>query len=124
MSRYFKRWVQRQPLEVFLCFFNSGIFVWLMVTTRMMLSRIGFHNLAILDAIPSWILRMGNQSLLPIRALVSQLPWFWFFFSFLLTIIAHFVKGVIRTILIVVIVILGLYLLYKNWHLLQWVNQL
>ncbi|MGV3322266.1 hypothetical protein [Streptococcus hyovaginalis] len=120
MSRYLKRWMKRHPFEAFLYLFNTGIFAWLMVTTRLILSRLGLHGLPVLEQLPSWILSMGNHSLAPIRGLVGQLPWLWLVISFMLTLLVTFLKGVVRRILGMIILALGLYLLFKHWELLQW----
>ncbi|MFV8044997.1 hypothetical protein ACMZ6Y_02625 [Streptococcus pluranimalium] len=120
MSRYLKRWMKRHPFEVFLYLFNTGIFAWLMVTTRLILSRLGLHSLPVLEQLPSWILSMGNYSLAPMRGLVGQLPWLWLAISFMLTLLVTFLKGVVRRILGMIILALGLYLLFKHWELLQW----
>ncbi|MFV8063608.1 hypothetical protein ACEF00_09410 [Streptococcus hyovaginalis] len=120
MSRYLKRWMKRHPFETFLYLFNTGIFAWLMITTRLILSRLGLHSLPVLEQLPSLILSMGNHSLAPIRGLVGQLPWLWLAISFMLTLLVTFLKGVVRRILGMIILALGLYLLFKHWELLQW----
>lgn len=120
MSRYLIRWMKRHPFEAFLYLFNTGIFAWLMVTTRLILSHLGLHSLPVLEQLPSWILFMGNHSLAPIRGLVGQLSWLWLAISFMLTLLVAFLKGVVRRILGMIILALGLYLLFKHWELLQW----
>lgn len=114
---YLKRLIRRYPMQSFLLAYNTGIFAWLKVSGQMIVSKLGLSlgN----PPIPSWLKALTDYNQVDLQSYFGHSAWFWLLGSMLAAVIWQFLKGVFKMILFIVIVILGIYLIYRNQSLLS-----
>ena len=101
--RYLKRLARRYPMQTFLFLFNAGVFTWLQTTGTMIANRLGLSGDGILIYIPNWVKTLTSHSIQ----------------SMILTWLLTFLRGLMRAVILILIVGLGLWLVYRHFELLQ-----
>ncbi|MCU9533621.1 hypothetical protein [Streptococcus sp. CSL10205-OR2] len=111
------RTVKKFPEQVFLFLFNAGVFTWLKMGSQTILDHLGIDSQAIMSKMPESIRAFTGDNLENLKVLVQGSPWIWLFISMGVLILIRFVKGLIKFVLFVAIILIGLYLLMKNQDL-------
>ena len=117
--RYLKRLARRYPMQTFLFLFNAGVFTWLQTTGTMIANRLGLSSDGIYIYIPTWVKMLTSHSIESIQTLYSASGWSWLITSMLLTWLLTFLRGLMRAVILILIVGLGLWLVYRQFELLQ-----
>lgn len=117
--RYLKRFARRYPMQTFLVLFNAGVFTWLQTTGTMIANRLGLSGDGIWINIPTWVKTLTSHSLECIQTLYGASGWSWLITSMLLTWLLTFLRGLMRAVIIILLVGVGLWLVYRHFELLQ-----
>ena len=117
--RYLKRLARRYPMQTFLFLFNAGVFTWLQTTGTMIANRLGLSGDGIWIYIRNWVKMLTSHSIESIQTLYGASGWSWLITSMILTWLLTFLRGLMRTVLLILIVGLGLWLVYRHFELLQ-----
>lgn len=117
--RYLKRLARRYPMQTFLFLFNAGVFTWLQTTGTMIANRLGLSGEGIWTYIPNWVKMLTSHSIESIQTLYGASGWSWLITSMLLTWLLTFLRGLMRAVILILIVGLGLWLVYRHFELLQ-----
>lgn len=117
--RYLKRLARRYPMQTFLFLFNAGVFTWLQTTGTMIANRLGLSGDGIWINIPNWVKMLTSHSIQSIQTLYGASGWSWLITSMLLTWLLTFLRGLMRAVILILIVGLGLWLVYRHFELLQ-----
>lgn len=117
--RYIKHLVRRYPMQSFLILFNAGVFTWLQTTGTMIAHRLNLSGDGIWIFIPTWIKMLTSHSIESIQTLYGASGWSWLITSMILTWLLTFLRGLMRAVILILIVGLGLWLVYRHFELLQ-----
>ena len=117
--RYLKRLARRYPTQTFLFLFNAGVFTWLQTTGTMIANRLGLSSDGIWIYIPTWVKMLTSHSIESIQTLYGASGWSWLITSMILTWLLTFLRGLMRAVILILIVGLGLWLVYRHFELLQ-----
>ncbi len=117
--RYLKRLARRYLMQTFLFLFNAGVFTWLQTTGTMIANRLGLSGDDIWIYIPNWVKTLNSYSIESIQTLYGASGWSWLITSMLLTWLLTFLRGLMRALILILIVGLGLWLVYRHIELLQ-----
>ena len=116
---YLKRLARRYPTQTFLFLFNAGVFTWLQTTGTMIANRLGLSSDGIWIYIPTWVKMLTSHSIESIQTLYGASGWSWLITSLILTWLLTFLRGLMRAVILILIVGLGLWLVYRHFELLQ-----
>ena len=116
---YLKRLARRYPMQTFLFLFNAGVFTWLQTTGTMIANRLGLSSDGICIYIPTWVKMLTSHSIESIQTLYGASGWSWLITSMILTWLLTFLRGLMRAVILILIVGLGLWLVYRHFELLQ-----
>ena len=116
---YLKRLARRYPTQTFLFLFNAGVFTWLQTTGTMIANRLGLSSDGIWIYIPTWVKMLTSHSIESIQTLYGASGWSWLITSMILTWLLTFLRGLMRAVILILIVVLGLWLVYRHFELLQ-----
>ena len=116
---YLKRLARRYPTQTFLFLFNAGVFTWLQTTGTMIANRLGLSSDGIWIYIPTWVKMLTSHSIESIQTLYGASGWSWLITSMILTWLLTFLRGLMRAVILILIVGLGLWLVYRQFELLQ-----
>lgn len=116
---YLKRLARRYPTQTFLFLFNAGVFTWLQTTGTMIANRLGLSSDGIYIYIPTWVKMLTSHSIESIQTLYGASGWSWLITSMILTWLLTFLRGLMRAVILILIVGLGLWLVYRQFELLQ-----
>lgn len=116
---YLKRLARRYPTQTFLFLFNAGVFTWLQTTGTMIANRLGLSSDGIYIYIPTWVKMLTSHSIESIQTLYGASGWSWLITSMILTWLLTFLRGLMRAVILILIVGLGLWLVYRHFELLQ-----
>ncbi|MBJ8349342.1 hypothetical protein [Streptococcus zalophi] len=111
------RTIKKFPEQVFLFLFNTGVFTWLKMGSQTILDHLGIDSQAIMSKVPESIHALTGNNLENLKTLIEGSPWIWLIVSMGVLILIRFVKGLIKFVLFVAIILIGLYLLMKNQDL-------
>ncbi len=117
--RLLKSLARRYPMQTFLFLFNAGVFTWLQTTGTMIAHRLGLSGDGIWLYIPDWLKIVTRHSMESIQTLYGTSGWTWLIISMLLTWLVTFLRGLMRAVILILIVSLGLWLVYRHFELLQ-----
>lgn len=117
--RYIKHLVRRYPMQSFLILFNAGVFTWLQTTGTIIAHRLNLSGDGIWIFIPTWVNTLTSHSLESIQTLYGASGWSWLITSIILTWLLTFLRGLMRAVILILIVGLGLWLVYRHFELLQ-----
>ena len=112
------RLIKDNPLQAGLFLFNTGIFAWLQTTSSAILAQLGLKE-PLTQYIPESILALTGDSVAAIQAYVGNAAWAWLIFSMIVLVIIHFIKGVLKFLFVLALVLIGLYLLYQNQEMIR-----
>lgn len=116
---YLKRLARRYPTQTFLFLFNAGVFTWLQTTGTMIANRLGLSSDGIWIYIPTWVKMLTSHSIESIQTLYGASGWSWLITAMILTWLLTFLRGLMRAVILILIVGLGLWLVYRHFELLQ-----
>ena len=116
---YLKRLARRYPTQTFLFLFNAGVFTWLQTTGTMIANRLGLSSDGIWIYIPTWVKMLTSHSIESIQTLYGASGWSWLITSMILTWLLTFLRGLMRAVILILLVGLGLWLVYRHFELLQ-----
>ncbi|MBJ8325411.1 hypothetical protein [Streptococcus pacificus] len=108
------RLIKKFPEQVFLFLFNAGVFTWLKMGSQTILNNLGVDSANLMAKVPDSIRTLTGGSLENLKTLVESSPWIWLVISMGVLIVIRFVKGLIKFLLFTAIILIGLYLLFKN----------
>ena len=117
--RYLKRLARRYPMQTFLFLFNAGVFTWLQTTGTMIANRLGLSGDGIWIYISTWVKTLTSHSIESIQTLYGASGWSWLITSMLLTWLLTFLRGLMRAVIIILLIGVGLWLVYRHFELLQ-----
>lgn len=117
--RYIKHLARRYPMQTFLILFNAGVFTWLQTTGTMIANRLGLLGDGIWIYIPTWVKTLTSHSLTSIQTLYGASGLSWLITSMILTWLVTFLKGLMRAVVLVLLIVVGLWLVYRHFELLQ-----
>lgn len=117
--RYIKHLARRYPMQTFLILFNAGVFTWLQTTGTMIANRLGLSGDGIWIYIPTWVKTLTSHSLTSIQTLYGASGLTWLITSMILTWLVTFLKGLMRAVVLVLLIVVGLWLVYRHFELLQ-----
>ena len=117
--RYIKHLARRYPMQTFLILFNAGVFTWLQTTGTMIANRLGLSGDGIWIYIPTWVKPLTSHSLTSIQTLYGASGLSWLITSMILTWLVTFLKGLMRAVVLVLLIVVGLWLVYRHFELLQ-----
>lgn len=117
--RYIKHLARRYPMQTFLILFNAGVFTWLQTTGTMIANRLGLSGDGMWNYIPTWVKTLTSHSLASIQTLYGASGLSWLITSMILTWLVTFLKGLMRAVVLVLLIAVGLWLVYRHFELLQ-----
>ena len=112
------RFIKEYPLQAGLFLFNTGIFAWLQTTSSALLAQLGLKE-PLTQYIPGPILALTGDSVAAIQAYVGNAAWAWLIFSMIVLVIIHFIKGVLKFLFVLALILIGLYLLFQNQEMIH-----
>ena len=112
------RLIKDNPLQAALFLFNTGIFAWLQTTSSAILAQLGLKE-PLTQYIPESILALTGDSVAAIQAYVGNAAWAWLIFSMIVLVIIHFIKGVLKFLFVLALIMIGIYLLFQNQEMLH-----
>lgn len=117
MFSVLKNWAGRYPEQAFLLVFNSGVFVWLRLAGSAISNKLalGWDHLAHL---PNWLVNLSQHSQAGLQGFFGHTAITWLIVSMILTLLLHFIKGLIKILLFLAIVAAGIYLVYRHQSIL------
>lgn len=118
MFRTITNTVKRYPEQALLFLYNAGIFAWLKASSHTIMARIGIDS-TWFDKIPEPIKAWTGASLDSMQQLLNSSAWGWLIVSMILMLVIRFVKGLIKTAIMLIIIGGGLYLLWQNREMLH-----
>lgn len=110
--------IKRYPEQALLFLYNAGVFAWLQTSGRAILDQIGLDS-NWLEKIPAPIREITGTSVAGLQGILQSSAWGWLIVSMILMIAIRFVKGVIKFILTLLILVGGAWLIWQNRELLQ-----
>ena len=109
------RFIKEYPLQAGLFLFNTGIFAWLQTTSSALLAQLGLK-----EPLTQSILALTGDSVAAIQAYVGNAAWAWLIFSMIVLVIIHFIKGVLKFLFVLALILIGLYLLFQNQEMIRY----
>lgn len=110
--------IKRYPEQALLFLYNAGVFVWLQTSGQTIVDRVGLDS-NWLEKIPAPLREITGDSVAGLQGILQSSAWGWLIVSMILMIVIHFVKGVIKFILTLLILVGGAWLIWQNRELLQ-----
>ncbi|MGT2906442.1 hypothetical protein [Streptococcus dentiloxodontae] len=118
MIDFIGRLVRRHPLQSSLILFNMGVFTWLQTTGTAIADKLGISTDSALSLIPDWLRTLTHNSLGTLQSYYGSSGWAWLIGSMLIMMVISFIKGVIKFILVVALIAIGIWLIYRHQELL------
>ena len=106
------------PEQVFLFLFNSSIFAWLWKSGSDIANRIGV-TAAWREHIPAPIQSFFGENSQAVQGFFNHSAVMWLIGSMMILWVIRFVKGIIKFVLFILIVLLGIYLVMQNQEILH-----
>lgn len=110
--------IRRFPEQVFLFIFNSGVFAWLWTSGTEIASQIGLTDVW-QNHIPVPIQAFFGESSQAVQGFFNNSAFIWLVGSMIILVVIRFVKGVIKLLLFVLLILLGIYLVVQNQGILS-----
>ena len=114
----FRNLLKRYPEQALLFLYNAGIFEWLKTSGQSIMNQLGLSSDWV-EKIPAPVRDLAGNSLAVMESLLNSSAWGWLIVSMILLVIIRFVKGFIKFMIMVIIIVGGLYLLWQNKELLN-----
>ncbi|KXT69100.1 hypothetical protein [Streptococcus cristatus] len=110
--------IRRFPEQVFLFVFNSGVFAWLWKSGTDIANQIGLTE-AWQNHVPEPIQAFFGENSQAVQSFFNNSAVMWLVGSMIILLVIRFVKGVIKLVLFVLIILLGIYLIMQNQEILR-----
>lgn len=111
-----RKLIRLYPLESILTVFNLSVFSLTKVISNYVTEHLGNHLTQIYNLLPSWITHLPIlESFSPEQFInfLNVAPVRWLIISFILTGILHFIKGIFRAVLTLIILFGGAFILMQ-----------
>lgn len=118
MLKKFINAIIHYPEQAFLLLFNTGVFAWLQATGTSISEQIGLTN-AWNQYVPDTIKNAVGASAPAVQAFFNHSAVIWLIGSMLILIVIRFVKGLIKFALVLLVILVGIYLIYRYQSILQ-----
>lgn len=112
------RAIRYYPEQAFLLVFNTGIFAWLQATGTSIANQIGLTD-AWNQYVPDLVKNFVGDSAPAVQAFFSHGAVTWLIGSMIILAVIRFVKGLIKFALMALVIIIGIYLVYRYQETLQ-----
>lgn len=110
--------IRYYPEQAFLLVFNTGVFAWLQATGTNIANQIGLTD-AWNQYVPDVVKNFVGDSAPAVQAFFSHSAVTWLIGSMIILAAIRFVKGLIKFTLMALVIILGIYLVYRYQATLQ-----
>ncbi|KXT83011.1 hypothetical protein ACVRXQ_07240 [Streptococcus panodentis] len=110
--------IRRFPEQVFLFVFNSGIFAWLWKSGNDIANQLGV-TAAWENHVPAPIQTFFGQNIRAVQGFFHNSAFMWLVGSMIILIVIRLVKGVIKFVLLLILILLGIYLIKQNQSILN-----
>ena len=110
--------IRRFPEQVFLFFFNSGIFAWLWKNGSDIANQLGV-TAAWESHVPAPIQAFFGENVETVQGFFQHSAIMWLIGSMIILWIVRFVKGMIKFVIFAVLIMLGIYLILQNQSILN-----
>ncbi|MBM7636615.1 hypothetical protein [Streptococcus saliviloxodontae] len=118
MIRQIRKFVKKYPEQAFLFLFNTGIFAWLQTTGLMIANKLGVQLQVVQELIPEWLRLLVGNSVSSLQTYFGSGAVSWLVISMVLTVVIRFITGIVKNIILILIILIGLYLVIKNYTIL------
>lgn len=112
------RAIRYYPEQAFLLVFNTGIFAWLQATGTSIANQIGLTD-AWNQYVPDVVKNFVGDSAPAVQSFFSHGAVTWLIGSMIILAVIRFVKGLIKAALMVLVILVGIYLVYRYQATLQ-----
>ncbi|HFH9837978.1 TPA: hypothetical protein ACGOVD_000011 [Streptococcus suis] len=110
--------IKRYPEQALLFLYNAGVFAWLQTSGKAILEQVGLDS-NWLEKIPEPVRELTGASVAGLQGILQSSAWGWLIVSMMLMVVIRFVKGVIKFILMLLILVGGAWLIWQNKELLN-----
>lgn len=117
--RFLRRFIRRYPMQSFLILFNTGVFAWIQTTGHLIAERLGLSGDAVWTYIPDWLKTLSQHSLTSLQDLYGSAGVGWLVVSMFVTWALTFLRGLFRMLLMILVIGVGLWLIYRYSNLLS-----
>lgn len=118
MLRRITHAIRYYPEQAFLLVFNTGIFAWLQATGMRISNQIGL-TAAWEQYVPAVVKDFVGDNAPAVQSFFSHGAVTWLIGSMIILAVIRFVKGLVKLALMAIIVLLGIYLVYRYQETLQ-----
>ncbi len=110
--------IRSYPEQALLLIYSTGVFAWLQTTSRAIFDQLGIQEDWI-NHIPQPFRNWAGSSLDSLQQIWNSSTWGWLIVSLIIIFVIRFIKGLLKFILILVVILGGLYLIWQNKEMLQ-----
>lgn len=117
-----KKFISHHPEQAFLFLFNTGVFAWLQTTGLAIATKLGVDSIqaeSLLAYIPDWLRFLLGDSLERLQSFFGSYAIAWLVVSMVLAILIRFIKGLVKLIIFLAIIVIGIYLIWQNQAILR-----
>lgn len=114
--------IKKYPEQALLFLFNTGVFAWLQTTGSFIAAKLGFRSIqteVLLSYIPAWLRVLAGDSLEKLQSFFGSYALAWLAISMILAIVIRFIKGVVKFVIFVAIILIGALLIWQNQSILK-----
>ncbi|MGT2802025.1 hypothetical protein [Streptococcus henryi] len=114
--------IKKYPEQALLFLFNTGVFAWLQTTGSFIAAKLGFKSIqteVLLSYIPAWLRVLAGDSLEKLQSFFGSYALAWLAISMILAIVIRFIKGVVKFVIFVAIILIGALLIWQNQSILK-----
>lgn len=112
------RAIRYYPEQAFLLVFNTGVFAWLQATGMSIANQIGL-TAAWEQYVPAVVKDFVGDNAPAVQAFFSHGAVTWLIGSMIILAVIRFVKGLVKVALMALVILLGIYLVYRYQATLQ-----
>lgn len=114
--------IKMYPEQALLFVFNTGVFAWLQTTGSFIAAKLGFKSIqteVLLSYIPAWLRVLAGDSLEKLQSFFGSYALAWSAISMILAIVIRFIKGIVKFVIFVAIILIGALLIWQNQSILK-----
>lgn len=114
--------IKMYPEQALLFLFNTGVFAWLQTTGNFIAAKLGFKSIqteVLLSYIPAWLRVLAGDSLEKLQSFFGSYALAWLAISMILAIVIRFIKGIVKFVIFVAIILIGALLIWQNQSILK-----
>lgn len=118
--------IKMYPEQALLFLFNTGVFAWLQTTGSFIAAKLGFKSIqteVLLSYIPAWLRVLAGDSLEKLQSFFGSYALAWLAISMILAIVIRFIKGIVKFVIFVAIILIGALLIWQNQSILKTLMQ-